>query len=192
MCMIFSLRDPAAKSRQRSALGSRCYKRGFRSHATSKRRANPQSPLSHLPNSVSANPERLRAVSCWLPKGERRRSDLTFPLGLVLAPRGQSKGKWDLDSKTSDCSPRWNTPSSAGLQHDSVGWCAALLPSAPACRRPQCPSTHRHSRVLGLGRQLPAHLTRDSWPLGKGVVEALVWGMEGILDSFCLWRTQDR
>ena len=109
----------------------------------------------------------------------------------MLARRGQSKGKWDLDSEASDCSPRWNTLSSAGLQHDSVEWCAALLPSAPACRRPQCPATHRHSRVLGLGRQLPAHLTWDSWPLGKGVVEALVWGMEGILDSLSL-ENQDR
>uniref|UniRef100_A0AC11BII6 Dual oxidase maturation factor 2 n=1 Tax=Ovis aries TaxID=9940 RepID=A0AC11BII6_SHEEP len=46
----------------------------------------------------------------------------------VLAPRGQSKGKWDLDSKASDCSPRWNTPSSAGLQHDSVGCFLLILP----------------------------------------------------------------
>lgn len=108
----------------------------------------------------------------------------------MLARRGQSKGKWDLDLEASDRSPRWNTPSSAGLQHDSVGWCAALLPSAPACRWPERPATHRHSRFLGLGRQLLAHLTRDSWPLGKGVVEALVWGggggMEGVIDTLSL------
>lgn len=56
----------------------------------------------------------------------------------------------------------------AQLQHDSVEWRAAFLPPAPASPRLQRPIAHRHSGVLGLGCQLPAHLAWDSWSIGKG------------------------
>lgn len=49
----------------------------------------------------------------------------------------------------------------------------------------QLPAARRHSGVFELGHQLLAHLARDSWPLGKGVLEAQVW-MEGVMDSLFL------
>lgn len=66
------------------------------------------------------------------------------------------------------------------LQDDYLGWGDALLPPAQARGGLQRPAAHCHSGILVPGRQLPAHLAWDPWPLGKRVLRA---PLRGILEA---------
>lgn len=50
----------------------------------------------------------------------------------------------------------------------------ALLSPVQARGGLQCPAAHCHCGILVLSGQLPVHLAWDPWPLGKGVLKALL------------------